>query len=71
MAIMVYKMIPDATIQEWVDDFIPRLEEWFAANPKRIICKCDWLYGKSIDLRRDNYKTKLQAEAAKSKAKFK
>lgn len=64
-AIGVYRRISDNEIRAWVEDFRPRLVQWFADNPKRKICKVDWFYGRSIDLRRENFEARIAAEMAK------
>lgn len=57
--ITVHRRLPKETVLEWIEDFVPRLETWFAENPNRKICKVTWLYGKSVDMKPDSYKVKI------------
>jgi hypothetical protein len=41
-----------------------QIPAWFASNPDRKICKVDLFYGRSVDLRRENFSTRLDAELA-------
>jgi hypothetical protein len=66
MSIQVYQTIPEPTIRSWVNDFVPRLEAWFQSNPKRKICKVAWFYGRTFDLRRDNYQEKIARETERA-----
>ena len=61
-AIGVYPRIPEEKIRAWIADFTPRLVQWFAENPRRKICKVDWFYGRSIDLRRESFEIRIAAE---------
>ena len=65
MKIIAYNKIPDKEIRRVADEFKPILATWFENNPKRKICKIDWFYGRSIDVRRENHEARIDAEVAK------
>ena len=64
-SIGVYPRYPDHEIKRCIDDVRDRLPDWFAENPKRKICKVDLFYGRSVDLRRDNYSERLDKELSR------
>lgn len=64
-SIGVYRRLSDEEIMEGVEEIKPRLLKWFEENPHRKICKVDWFYGRSIDLRRENYEERIQKELKK------
>ena len=64
-AIVAWNRIPDEVIRKLVADVRPQIAEWFLNNPKRKICKLDWFYGRSIDLRRRTFKARIDKEEAR------
>ena len=63
MSIMVCQRVPDDHIRNQEEEMIPQIEEWFVANPKRKICKVQWFYNKSIDVRRGRVAEKIHSAA--------
>ena len=63
-AIGVYVRYPDDEIKRCIEEVRDQIPAWFAANPKRKICKVDLFYGRSIDLRRETFSERLDAELA-------
>ena len=63
-AIGVYRRYPDGEIKRCIEEVREQIPAWFASNPDRKICKVDLFYGRSVDLRRENFSTRLDAELA-------
>lgn len=63
-AIGVYARYPADEIKRCIEEVRGQIPAWFAANPKRKICKVDLFYGRSVDLRRENFSERLDAELA-------
>jgi hypothetical protein len=61
----VYQRYPDEEIIRCIDELRTGIPAWFAANPARKICKVNLFYGRSIDVRRENWAARLDAEQAK------
>ena len=60
----VYARYPDEEIKRCIEDVREQIPAWFAANPKRKICKVDLFYGRSVDLRRETYSKRIDTELA-------
>ena len=59
--LVVYKKMAKAEIRRLVTETLPRLEKWFADNPKRRICNVEFVYGKMIKVRSGHVKEDLKA----------
>lgn len=64
-AIAVYPRYPDEEIRRCIEEIREQLPAWFDANPQRKICKVNLFYGRSVDLRRENYERRLDEETNK------
>ena len=64
-SIGAYRRYPDDEIIRCIDELRTGIPAWFAANPSRKICKVDLFYGRSIDVRRETWEARLNAEQAK------
>ena len=65
MGIAAYLKISNEDIIAEGEELKPKIAWWFRENPKRKTCKIDWLYNRSIDVRRENYESRIDAEVAK------
>jgi len=65
MAMCAYNKIPDEDIIAEGEELKQKVAWWFRENPRRKICKIDWFYNRSIDVRRENYEARIDVEVAK------
>ena len=63
--ITIYMKVENDEIRRCITELKPRVQRWFDENPKRKVCKVDLVYGRSVDLRRENYGERLDAEIDK------
>lgn len=59
--IVVYQKMTREEIQKAADETLPRLEQWFADNPKRRVCNCKGFYGGMAKIRRGHVRVDFQA----------
>lgn len=60
--IVVYKRSSPEEINQAFDKLRTQLPAWFAANPKRRVCKVELFYGRMVSFRRKDYEAVLAKE---------
>lgn len=52
--IVVYSKMTKKQLKKIVEDSIKKIGEWFKSNPKRKICKVEWVYSEEKKVRRNH-----------------
>lgn len=60
-SIVLYSRLPKEEIDKIYKDSIVNISAWFEQNPKRRICRMQWIYGKSCKIRRKFIEEDLKA----------
>lgn len=61
--IVIYSKLSPKEIKKIANKLIKDLPKWFENNPKRKICRVQLWYDKVINVRKENFKVRIEQEA--------
>lgn len=59
---VIYQKIPPKEIKRLGRKLIKDLPKWFEDNPKRKVCRVELWHGKVINVRKENFKERIEQE---------
>jgi hypothetical protein len=63
--IVVYAPMSEQQLRKSASENIPKIEEWFKANPKRRVCRVELWYGEVISIKRKTVAEQINARMEK------